>query len=290
MKPDLIAYDLINKGKNTEALEYLDLAINNKIGDQLKLYQQRGYVYVCLGDTEKALADFEWALAIEPRSNYALMCKSIINLGAERFEQALADFNLIPETNLLGERYWELGKDIFIKTKNYERALYFAERLCNNDKENYNYVYNKGWCLSKLLRHRESILVYQGLIDRTHFQHLIFNNLGFVYIMVGEYEVAGSYLIKGLKLEPAYAYLNSNISIYYFFKKQMDKAMHHIDVSIENGPSNSFAYFLRSKYLLSLDRNDEALKEMEIAEKLGLNTDFPIERSVLEKTIFSSTH
>ena len=57
MTPDLIAYDMVKRGKLTESLEYLDDAIDKSIGDLLKLYENRAYVYINLGDNEKAIKD-----------------------------------------------------------------------------------------------------------------------------------------------------------------------------------------------------------------------------------------
>jgi len=286
LTPDLIAYDLIRRGKITESLEYLDEAIEKGIGDLLKLYEDRAFVYICMGDNVSALEDFSAALQIEPKSNYSLFNRAMINFSAGKFDEALTDFDLISETNLLKDKYWILGKDLYTKTRNYERALYFIEWLCLFDKENHNYVYNKAWCLSKLQRYQESILNYQSLIGKVHYDYILFNNLGFVYIMSEEYDVARTFLLKGLELEPDYAYLNSNISIVYYFYKQMDKAFYHIEKSIEIAPSNSFAYFLRSKYLLSEGRQEEAAKTMEMAEKLGIDVEFAIERKNTERILF----
>lgn len=286
MTPDLIAYDLIKRGKITESLEYLDEAIEKGIGDLLKLHEDRAYVYLCMGDNVSAMNDFSKALQIEPKSNYSLFNRAMINFSAGKLNDAVTDFGLISEINLLDDKYWILGKDLYTKTRNYERALYFIERLCQFDTENHNYVYNKAWCLSKLQRYKESILHYQSLIGKVHYDYILFNNLGFVYTMSEEYDVARSFLLKGLELEPEYAYLNSNISIVYYFHKQLDKAFYHIEKSIEIAPSNSLAYFLRSKYLLSQGRHEEAARDMEMAEKLGIDLEFSIERKNLERILF----
>ena len=286
MTPDLIAYDMVKRGKLTESLEYLDDAIDKSIGDLLKLYENRAYVYINLGDNEKAIKDYNRALEIEPKSTYSLYNRALINFSAGKSNEALTDFTLISETNLLKDGYWTLGKDIFIKTKNYERALYFIERLCSFDKENYNYTYNKAWCLSKLMRYKESIQTYQSLIDKTYYQHIIFNNLGFLYVLDGQYDLAKSYLQKGLELMPGYAYLNSNISIVYFAKGDIDKAMQHIEISLTEGPSNPLAYYLRAKYLGATGKKEEAQKDIHMAEKFGLNEDLVVEKAILEKTLF----
>jgi len=94
-------------------------------------YARRGGYYQELGEHEKALADFNKAISIEPNAPYVYKARAVLNIELGEMEDAKADFEKSVElgkSDEAGQAYFSFAQQVLNYTGNKkEAAVYFKK-------------------------------------------------------------------------------------------------------------------------------------------------------------------
>jgi len=94
-------------------------------------YAKRAGYYQELGEHEKALADFNKAISIEPKAAYIYKARAVLNIELGEMEEARADFEKSVElgnSDEAGQAYFSFAQQVLNFTGNKkEAAVYFKK-------------------------------------------------------------------------------------------------------------------------------------------------------------------
>lgn len=171
-------------------------------------YYRRGTSYLSQGQVDRALADFDQAVSLDPRDE---------NARANR-----------------GVAYNERG--------DYDKAigeLTQALSLDRNDKFAYN---NRGNAFAHKGEYDEAIADYDHAISLDPNYVVALNNRGRTYLIKGEYDKAIADLNHAISLNPQYARAYANRGEAYDYKGEYDKAIADLNHALSLDPKFTFAY------------------------------------------------
>ena len=225
-------------------------------------------------------------------------CVSTINLNddpyyrgraAQRkgdYQNAIKDFNIAIKTNhTMGLLvYNELG-DAYFKNGNYRDALNAYKQYLNltyTDRKDKDMVkfYNenpqwRGAAAGKIIRSYQvlknlgdAVPFMEQLIAKDQSNSYYFRELGYIYMMIGQYDKAITATKRAIELNPQDPYSYDNLGYVYGKKKQYDKAFKAFRKSIEINPQNHAACSNYGQFLAEKRDYAEATEQYKKAVSL----------------------
>jgi len=153
-------------------------------------YNNRGAVYAGLGQYDRALADYERALAIDPDFSRALNNRGNAFQRIGDFEKARADF----------------------------------DRAINLDPANADLRYNRGNLFMAMENYNLAIRDYTAAVELNPAQLEAWNNRGNAYCRNGDYDLGLADYNRVLSADPEYVEAYHNRAVAFFLKKDYDRA------------------------------------------------------------------
>jgi len=176
------------------------------------------------------------------------------------YQNAIKDLNIDIKTNHRNKPlvYEDLGHAYF-KNGNYRDAItaykkYIGDTYTNPYRKDMVKFYNENpyWRGMAAVRIRQSCQALKNFGDAVPFMEQLiakdpnnsyyFRELGYIYMMIGQYDKAITATKRAIELNPQDAYSYDNLGYVYGKKKQYDKAFKAFRKSIEITPKNRAAY------------------------------------------------
>jgi len=161
------AMNFLQEKQQEKAFDDLDLYIQkypNSYNDMV--YVNRGALFQELGNSERALEDFNIALQIKPANYLALLNRGKLFLSQNELEKARADFSTaydIDSTDYLLNRNIA---SLYNKSENHAAALSFADRCLVEDGDDFDLLRIKGVSLFYLGQNKEAIEIFNKVIQK----------------------------------------------------------------------------------------------------------------------------
>jgi tetratricopeptide (TPR) repeat protein len=177
------------------------------------VYNDRGRVWFDLKDYDKALADYNEALRLDPKYVHAWNNRGRVWFAKKDYDQALADYN---ESIRLDRRYFHAYNNrgnVFLARGEYDRAL---EEYNKSIRSNPKYAF-------------------------------AYHNRGLVWQDKREYDKAIEDYSEALRLDPAYANAYNNRGRAWFAKREYDKAIEDYNEATRLDPKLASAYYNRGR-------------------------------------------
>jgi tetratricopeptide (TPR) repeat protein len=212
----------------------------------------RGFGAINHQDYRAGIADFDRALAIDPKSALALANRGIAHYWLQEFDLAKADFDKAAENNPLEPVTFRGRGLIALHDGNNQAAVEAFTQSIKYDPKN----------------------------------TFAFNSRSSAYQNLNELDKAIADIDASLRLEPNQPGLYARRSNLYTLVGQGDKALEDADRAVAANGDNAFAHFARGRALWRLSRKDEAQAEFDRSIALhpdvytyllraGLNLDHP---------------
>ncbi|MEM9827101.1 MAG: tetratricopeptide repeat protein [Planctomycetota bacterium] len=185
-----IADRLSGLGKNSEAIEILGRAIEAQPDD--RLYQMRSTMYRREGDIEKAKADIEMALDLQPKNPLALLQRAEVALiegdikGAKASLQAATQLNRRVAAQLGA---LEIRANIAIAEKRYSEAIKIFEQIVERIPEP-SLVNRLAMLYSLDERPRKAIELLTEFLEKNPDRYETLRSRGDAFLAVGEHDRA----------------------------------------------------------------------------------------------------
>ncbi|BBM84851.1 tetratricopeptide repeat protein [Candidatus Uabimicrobium amorphum] len=245
-------------GDSQSSIKYYSLQIKNNPNNDLA-YNNRGSLYKNLKQYEKALADYNKAIAIDPDNFVAYKNRGILYQDLKQYEKALADYNKaidIDPNNF--EAYNNRGL-LYKHLKQYEKALADYNKTIVIDPNN-SFAYNNRGALYKDLKQYEKALADHNkaiALEPNNFK--AYNNRGALYKDLKQYEKALADYNKTIAIDPNNSKAYNNRGALYKYLKQHEKALADYNKTIAIDPNNGFAYNNRGALYLYLKKYQKAI-------------------------------
>jgi tetratricopeptide (TPR) repeat protein len=226
-------------------------------------YNNRGAAYLNLGEYEKAIADLDQAIELDPEYALAYNHRGAAYFSLGEYEKAIADYDraieLDPEYamayNNRGYAYLNLGE--------YEKAIADWDQAIELDPELAMAYNNRGYAYLNLGEYEKAIADLDQAIELDPELAMAYGNRGAAYLSLGEYEKAIADCDQAIALDPELAMAYNNRGAAYLNLGEYEKAIADLDQAIALDPELAMAYNNRGAAYLNLGEYEKAIADYE---------------------------
>jgi protein O-mannosyl-transferase len=212
----------------------LERAVNITDNNYLA-YQNRGAVYLALGNYRQAIEDFDKAIAIIP-----IYAEAYYNRGIS---------------------YWHLGNEM--------QALRDFDKAIEIDPRHAEIYYKRGIIYASRGNYSQAIGDFDRAIEINPKDAGIYYYRGNVYSSLGNYRQAIGDLDKAIEIMPKYAEAYYKRGISYWRLGNSSQAIGDFDKTIESNPKFAEAYYSRGYVYGQLGNDGQAIEDLKTAARLG---------------------
>lgn len=190
-------------------------------------FRARGGTYRSRGEYEKAIADYNEAIRLDPAEATARNGRAMAYMELERWKEALADLNE-------------------------------AIRLDPNSDAAYH---NRGSVYEHLEQPKRALADYDKSLQINAQGVVTWNNLGALYGTLGQYDKAIENLDEAIRIDPSYYAAFVNRGVAYRDKGDLQQALKDFDEALRLNPNSPEALMSRASVYRELGRLQEALAD-----------------------------
>jgi len=235
-------------------------------------YNNRGTTYDGLKKHEKAIEDYNKAIALNPEDAMAYYNRGTAYAKLKKHEEAIEDYNkaiaLDPEYamayNNRGNAYNELKK--------HEKAIEDYNKAIALNPEDAMGYYNRGNAYDGLKKHEEAIEDYNKAIALDPEDAMAYYNRGIAYDGLKKHEKAIEDYNKAIALDPEYATAYNNCGTAYAKLKKHEEAIEDYNKAIALDPEYAMAYYNRGNAYDGLKKHEKAIEDYNKA--IALNPEY----------------
>ena len=230
-----------NKGDFDRAIADFNKAIELNPNSN-EAYNSRGIAYSSKGDFNSAIADFSKAIKLNPNSAEAYSIRGLAYIRQENFDHAIADFNKAIELNPNSNEAYNTRGVAYSKKGNFDHAIADfnkAIELNPNSNEAYN---SRGIAYSSKGDFNSAIADFSKAIEIAPGFVAAYNNRGLVYIRQENFDHAIADYSKAIEIDPNYNEAYNNRGLAYSKKGNFDLAIADCNKAIELAPNSAEAY------------------------------------------------
>jgi tetratricopeptide (TPR) repeat protein len=225
--------------------------------DFSRAWGKRAEYYWDKKDLEKALHDYNKAIAINPKPTHYNGRGLIFLNSNDRSKLILA-------------------------AKDFSRAIELSIKLSNYGVYTDNYYINRGITYSKLAMPDKALQDFHEAFQLDPLNNDIYYNRSQIYISQKKYDNAQVDLETYVRLNPYYSNMWSNLGEVRRLNKQYGKALNAFTKAIAMDPDNLNTYYLRMKTYFEMGNIEQARKELNFLQTKGFENIHPNYERVLE--------
>jgi tetratricopeptide (TPR) repeat protein len=239
--------------------------------DRSVVYFCRGTVYDLQADYERAISDFDQAIALKPdlHAAYGNRGNAYARLG--QYQRAIADYDRVialkPDDamayNNRGLAYGNLGQ--------YQRAITDFDRAIALQPNFAEAHYNRGLAYGNLGQYQRAIADFDRAITLKPDDAMAYNNRGLAYGNLGQYQRAITDFDRAIALKPDYTMAYNNRGHAYADLGQYPRAIADFDRAIALKPDYAAAYVNRGNAYAKQSQYQQAIAEYDQAIALQPN-------------------
>ena len=201
-------------------------------------FYQRGNGNDDLGQTERALADYERAIELDPEYN-----RGILLAKAGRHEEAVAQFDKVNDMRPdISNSYLNRGASLD-ELGLHEEAITAFTRAAELDPDNAMALFNRARTNYYLGNLHDALADYSEVIQLTPDDAEAFNNRGLTFDALGDYDNAIEDFDSAIELRPIFAEAHSNRGAVLEITGDLDAALEEYRHSLEDDPELASAHY-----------------------------------------------
>lgn len=238
------ADEQLKLGNTDKALDQFNLAITLD-PQNAYAYAGRGATYAARGELEKAMVDYDKAIELDPHNSVAYNNRGLVYLNSEDYKRAVDEFTKAIEA------------DDEMVTSN-DLAVYFNHRAVA--------LMNLGQ-LDQALEDLEQAINLNVTYSSAH------NNRGLAYVALENYDEAITNFTDAINLDPLYGNAYNNRGTAYHRLEDLDHALADFTKAIELDSKDAKLYLNRG--LVYVDLNEAEAAKTDFLAYLELYPDSP---------------
>ena len=276
--------DLLASSYNTRALAWVK---NNKLDKALadynkaieldpnnaEAYISRGIAWVSTHRLNNALADFSKAIELDPKNVAAYTGRGAVRQGKRELDKALADYNKAIELDPNNALAYMSRSAMWRDRGEFDKAIVDSNKALELDSENVGIYINRALMRASKGELEKALEDYNKSIELDPNNTLVYIGRGSMWRDRGEFEKALTDCNKAVELAPNYAEAYNNRGLVWHGKHEFDKAIADFNKAIELDSENAIAYANRCVARGRKGEYDEARidanKAIELATKQG---------------------
>jgi tetratricopeptide (TPR) repeat protein len=275
--PDTIPLSYNNRGLAFEkmgqperALEDYEkaIAINPSFD---KAYINRGHVFFKIkGQHDRAIADFDRAIVLNPSAYEAYNNRGNAYYITGRYDGAMADYDRAIALNPSAFDAYNNRALVFYAKGQREKAIADLDRaLALNPSDDMAY-FRRGLIYEELLQPGKAIENYIKTITLKPSSHAAYYHLGVLYAEAGSFERAIVFANKAIALHPNNARYYSDRGSIYCQLGRYERALDDFNMAIASDQKYAAAYFNRGTIYLNAGKRKLARSDFRTACNLGM--------------------
>jgi tetratricopeptide (TPR) repeat protein len=257
----------LDKGNTDRALADLNQAIKLQ-PTFARAYVNRGLIYIAKGNWSQSLADMNQALQLEPDLAVAYNNRGLFYLHAKDYDQAIADFGqalkLLVDTGDSSKAIRPGGSQL--GTFNRDRDIAFFTVV--TEFNDYIVYINRGVAYLSKSDHDRALTDFNDAIKLRPNQVLAYFNRAAVYFTKQDYDRALDDLKQTIKLQPDFALAYLKRGSVYHVKGDSDRALADFNQAIKLQPNSALFYTVRGEVYANRGHHERAIADFNEAIKL----------------------
>jgi tetratricopeptide (TPR) repeat protein len=236
-------------------------------------YLNRGLAYYYQNNLQKALADFEQALQIEPTYSAALFNRAQVKYDLGQ-KDCLSDITKVIQQVPDSAAYYVLLGNAKVLNEDLSGGMAaFSEAIRLDSKQTEAFV-NRGYLYFKEGRMDMAKADFEEALSLNPKQPFALNNLSLLSAKAGRYAIALSLIDQALALAPAQEIFINNKAFYLLMSDQPDLSADLIAQSLRLNDQNPYALRNRGIYKFQAKQYDQAQKDLEQALQFDATTEY----------------
>ncbi|WP_372918029.1 tetratricopeptide repeat protein [Salegentibacter sp.] len=218
-------FDLKDYQKALSAFDFAIISDDNFIG----AYLEKGKVLEKLGRYNEAIENYKITLELDDPTSFAYLRigKSFEKLGLD--ELALKHYKQCVHEDPLLDKGWIAITDFHIRTKNFQKALYYINKAISIDEENVLYWKRFAKINNRLKLYEEAEYGYKKSLELGNYELETWIKRCDILIDLGEYGIAINNLNQALEFHPDSAEIEFRLAGLYFNLNEGEKAYYHLN-------------------------------------------------------------
>jgi len=259
-------------GKLDKAIEDYDKAIALSPSYALA-YNNRGLVFDKMGRLDKAKEDYDKAIALAPSYSYAYINRGLVFDKMGRLDKAIEDYDKAIALSPSDPNVYNNRGLVFHKMGRLDKAKEDYDRAIAFNPSYPNAYYNRGSVFAQMGMFDKAMEDYDKAIALAPSDPNVYNNRGVVLEKMGRVDKAMEDYDKAIALAPSYALAYNNRGLVFDKMGRFDKAIEDYDRAIDLNPSDPNAYYNRGLVFAKMGRLDKSREDYDKA--IALNPSDP---------------
>jgi tetratricopeptide (TPR) repeat protein len=261
------AVDHLRKGEYIEALEYLNLAIQQEPAVP-ELYFLRGYAKYGLDDFIGAEQDYSHSIDLSPYLPDVYTNRAIVRSQLQNYRGSLDDFDKALEmdgTN--GEIWFHRARTNLILKKTYSCIVDCNKAIQLHCQGESVYILRAS-AEQEIKRFTEAIEDLDMARKINPKNGYVFSQRGLVWTEMNQIDSAMTDFTRAIALDSTNTFALFNRALALLKKNDRVTALKDLNTVIRLSPYNSYAYYNRAIVLIGLDEKRGAIRDFTIVSKL----------------------
>jgi tetratricopeptide (TPR) repeat protein/energy-coupling factor transporter ATP-binding protein EcfA2 len=278
---DNVVFDIVQalrlRGVPSELTdEMLDRAIQGydqaiRLSPNTYAYTGRGMAYWMKGDFDRAIADTEQAIKLDPTYARAHNVRGMAFLDKTDEVHAIAEYDEAIRLDPYYARPYNNRGNLHHKNKDFERAIADYDRAILLEEKNAVTYRNRGIVYYDRQQYDLAIRDYDKAIAIDPKYVVAYNNRGNAYYDKKDYDRAIADYDHAIALDPKYVIAYNNRGYAYYEKKDYDHAIADYDHALALDPKYVYAYNNRGLFYANKDDYARAIAEYDRAIEFDPN-------------------
>jgi tetratricopeptide (TPR) repeat protein len=238
------------------------------------VYSYRGLVYKELGEYENAIADYDEAIRLNPDYAYAYYNRGSAYSDIGEYEKAVEDYSKTLLLDPADDTAYNGRGIAYYEMGEYEQAIDDYSEAIRLDSTNFRAYHNRGLTNNSLGEYDKAIADFSDALKIDPGYDKAYHNRGNAYWYLGNYERAIADYSEALRLNPDFAGTYYARGIAYSEIEEYEKAIEDFSQAELLDPEDAYIYYARGQAFNDLGKYDEALIDLERALSIGLEPEF----------------
>ena len=157
---------------------------------------------------------------------------------------------------------------IYNRKKNFEKFVFFAEKLVEIEKTNPLFNFQLGYGYGEIQDYKKSIKFYKISIRLDHnYKHMVFNNIGSSYAKIQKYKISNRYFFRALKNNENNKIIINNIFSNYIGLRDEENASLYFEKARKLDQNYTEFIYNKAEYFILVGKISEAIQILEENKK-----------------------